>query len=327
MIKKTGFKKKYAKGAPASSDTIADAIILSIKEGVAPWMKSCQEFPPMAPRNALTGQIFSGLKAVSILATGMTDPRWCTYKQSASKGWQVQKNPTSVKMKYFSESPAINDLITGESSSGEKVFRTYYMFNASQIKNVPAFDYEAERQWGDVAAIDEIVANSGLRVINGSDVAIYSKSEDCIYMPNIESYARPLDYYADLVHEIARWTGGPERLNRTLTEDNVDVIEELRINIASLMLCAKYGLPHNPFDIAAHTDEIVDILASDKREIARSSMAANDVCDYILQFAPVPDFMIDDSLGDGLFDDELESNALSDHYDLVKEFDKKTPGL
>jgi antirestriction protein ArdC len=78
---------------------LTDKIVAALEAGTTPWRRP---WDPNAcggstmPVNAVTGPRYRG---VNLLVLGMSshalvsnDPRWCSYRQAATRGWQVRIN-------------------------------------------------------------------------------------------------------------------------------------------------------------------------------------------------------------------------------------------
>ena len=100
---------------------------------------------------------------------------------------------------------------------------------------------------------------SGARISHDqADRAFYNRISDSIHLPLRAAFKTAGDYYGTALHELAHWTGHPERLNReTLNEsyrfgDLEYAKEELRAELASVFMMAERGIPHNPDSHAAY---------------------------------------------------------------------------
>lgn len=60
--------------------------------------------------------------------------------------------------------------------------------------------------------------------------------------------------------------------------------EELRAEIASMMLTRQLGLPHNPDRHAAYVESWINILQKDPSEILKAASDAPKIKDYVLSF-------------------------------------------
>ena len=98
----------------------------------------------------------------------------------------------------------------------------------------------------------------------------------------------PDDVRHTLLHELAHWSGAPQRLNReTLNEsyrfgDLNYAKEELRAELASVFLMAERGIPHNADSHAAYLGSWLQVLRDDKHEIFRAARDAHRAADLLL---------------------------------------------
>jgi antirestriction protein ArdC len=83
----------------------------------------------------------------------------------------------------------------------------------------------------------------------------------------------------------AHWTGHPSRLDRDLAHPFGSVgyaKEELRAEIASLMIGDWLGIGHDPGQHAAYVKSWVQVLKEDPKEILRASRGADMITGYLL---------------------------------------------
>ena len=77
---------------------LTDRIVAALEAGIAPWRRP---WDPNAcgtsttPVNVATGHRYRGVNlfvlGMSALAFTSGDPRWCSYRQAAARGWQVRE--------------------------------------------------------------------------------------------------------------------------------------------------------------------------------------------------------------------------------------------
>lgn len=118
-----------------------------------------------------------------------------------------------------------------------------------------------------------------------SDRAFYNRNTDSIHLPARAAFKTAGDYYGTALHELAHWTGHPQRLNReTLNEtyrfgDMEYAKEELRAELSSVFLMAERGIPHNPDSHTAYLSAWLKSLRDDKHEIFRAARDAHKAAD------------------------------------------------
>ena len=254
------------------------------------------------PRNATTHRRYHGINVLMLglspFAWSTGDNRWCSYKQAAERGWQVRKGERGTVVFFFKRLAVKDGAATGELVSGGtaedrfiSMLRAYTVFHASQIDGIPAMapPETLEVSWRRPKAVETIIANSGATVRVGGGQAFYSPCSDHIQIPPHETFASPEGYAATMLHELGHWTGAEHRLNRDMTArfgTPAYAAEELRVEIASAMMCAELGLPSDVPNHAGYLQSWLRKLKEDKREIFRAAAAAQRIADYCLAFHP-----------------------------------------
>ena len=117
------------------------------------------------------------------------------------------------------------------------------------------------------------------------DRAFYRPATDRIHLPPRDSFPSADTYYATALHELGHWTGHPSRLDRDLAHPFGSVgyaKEELRAEIASLMVGDQLGIGHDPGQHAAYVKSWVQVLKEDPKEILRASRDADKISNYVL---------------------------------------------
>ena len=116
-----------------------------------------------------------------------------------------------------------------------------------------------------------------------------------------------------LLHELSHWSGGLHRLNRDLSESYGSAEytqEELRAELASVLIGAEMGLPCDIQNHASYIKVWIEVLKHDKRGIFRAASDAQKIADYLLGFHP--DYaLVKENAGDS-FEDDAAASTLSD---------------
>ena len=177
---------------------------------------------------------------------------------------------------------------TPDSRHDRLLHRVYTVFNASQIEGIPAHTLRARQEWEIIQAGEAVLQNSGARITHDqADRAFYRRTDD-IHLPSRAAFNSAADYYGTALHELAHWTGHPQRLNReTLNEsylfgDLNYAKEELRAELASVFLMAERGIPHNADSHAAYLGSWLQALRDDKHEIFRAARDAHRAADLLI---------------------------------------------
>jgi len=286
---------------------VTDRIVAALEAGRKPWQKPWD--PTKAgestlPVNAVTGRRYRG---INILVLGLSpkaltsdDPRWCSYKQAQERGWQIRRGETGTTIFFFKRLEIDNSASTAMDSSPDSgdgttrfipMLRAFTVFHASQIEGVPDLEIpKAERPvFERIEDAEIIMRNSGAEVRIGGDRAYYCPATDHIQLPPDFTFRSPASYAAVELHELGHWCGAPNRLARKLdTRFGTEAYsrEELRVELASAMICSTLGLPTDIENHASYVGSWVETLKTDKREIFKASADAQKIADYLLAFHP-----------------------------------------
>jgi antirestriction protein ArdC len=276
-------------------------IIQMLEAGTAPWQKPWEPGSIEMQFNPTTKNPYRGGNAIHLMATGLergySDPRWLTYKQAAENGWQVRKGEKGTQIEYWEFPSRQQDGIENATGPADRskdkdqrpVHRVYTVFNAQQIDGVPPHQRKEHPDWEVVQRGEQILQNSGAKILHDrNDAAFYDRLNDRVHLPPKTAFQKPADYYGTALHELAHWSGHPDRLNRqTLTDsyrfgDTNYAKEELRAELTSVFLAAEGGIPHDTARHAAYVGSWVQTLKGDKNEIFRAARDANRAADFLL---------------------------------------------
>ncbi len=301
--------RRQASEHPAPRDHYAEItaqVIAALEAGTPPWRRPWDQDKagagPLSPRNGVTGRRYSG---INVLLLGMSgfgfgggDPRWLTYKQAESQGWQVRRGERSARV-FFFRKLTLRDGDAAPEAGGEgeggtrtvPLLRAYSVFHASQVEGIPAFGAPTleEAPWRTPEAAETIMRNSGVVFREGGERAFYSPSTDHIQMPPRGAFTTPEGYCATGLHELAHASGARHRLDRDLTGrfgSHAYAQEELRAELTSCFVGAELGLPCDIPNHASYVASWLRTLRQDKREIFRAAAEAQRIADYLLAFHP-----------------------------------------
>jgi antirestriction protein ArdC len=109
-------------------------------------------------------------------------------------------------------------------------------------------------------------------------------------MPPTFAFRSPEAFASVLLHELGHWSGTRSRLDRDLTGrhgSHAYAREELRVEMAQVMICAEIGLSDCEFtNGAAYLADWLRVLRNDKKEVFRAATDAQRIADYLLGFHP-----------------------------------------
>ncbi len=285
----------------AFHEQVAENLIEQLKKGVAPWQKPWEPGDLLAvlPMNPTTGKRYRGINSLNLMSRAYTDPRWLTYKQAVNIGAQVRKGEKSTLVQYWkftdehiktddNNNPVLN-------SEGNPIKeqvrlerpRVFYaaVFNAQQMDNLPELNIKAP-DWDPLERAEQILQTSNAVIRHGeADRAFYRPSTDNIHLPHKHQFPTQDRYYATALHELGHWTGHELRLNRDLSHpfgSESYAKEELRAEIASMLLSGELGIGHDPGQHVAYVSSWIKALQEDPTEIFRAAADAEKIQDYVL---------------------------------------------
>jgi antirestriction protein ArdC len=278
---------------------LTDKIVAALEAGTAPWRRP---WDPNAcggsttPVNAVTGHRYRGVNlfvlGMSSLALVSNDPRWCSYRQAAARGWQVRKGEKATPV-YFYKPIEIEDNATDGARETRHIpiLRTFSVFHASQVDGTPALapPVAAKTVPERIEDAETMVKASGVPVRVGGDRAFYSPALDFIQMPPDEAFHNPEQRAVVVLHELAHASGHPTRLNRDLSGgfgSPAYAKEELRAELTSVAVGSMIGLPCDIPNHASYLQSWIGVLKQDRREIFHAAAEAQRMADYIVGFHP-----------------------------------------
>lgn len=285
-------------------EQVAEKLIEQLENGTSPfqmpWKDDIREYFPFNPT---TNKPYRGMNSLWLMMQGYTDPRWLTFKQAQAKGWTVERGTKGtlinyvkthelVKAKDADQKPILDE------NGKQKVIRvelerpiitSAYVFNAEKIKGITPLSelIPTEQQWQDLDRVEKLIRKTKASIQHGGNQAYYNPSADKITMPKKAQFADTARYYSTLLHELAHWTGHPSRLDRPMitsfgTEEYAK--EELRAEIASLMLGGDLKIGRDFGDHASYVKSWISVLKNDPFELYKASSDAQKIRDFILSF-------------------------------------------
>ncbi len=288
----------------AFHEQVADRLIKQLKQGTAPWQKPWKPGDPLLtlPNNPSTGKRYRGINTIHLMSKGHSDPRWMTYKQATSLGAQVRPGEKGTQVQYWKfteERPKKDD--NGNpvlNSDGKQIKeqvklarpKAFYatVFNAEQLDNLPKLEIKTP-DWEPIDRAEQILKASNAVIHHGqNDKAFYRSSSDEIHLPNKEQFQRQDQYYATALHELGHWTGHESRLSRDLGNpfgSEAYAKEELRAEIASMIMGSELGIGHDPGQHAAYVGSWIKVLEEDPKEIFRAASDAEKIQDYVMSLS------------------------------------------
>lgn len=289
----------------AYAQRIADQLITQLEAGTAPWQKPWAPGEQILPHNAVSGRPYRGSNAIALMlegqSRGFSDPRWLTYRQAQGIGGQVRKGEKGTLIRFYKfegQEPVLGaDGQPTRGADGQVVTqRVRYdrpqmfsaiVFNGDQCNGLPPLAPtvvmpEAQRH----ARAEALLAATGADIRHDQgDRAFYRPATDSIHLPPTGQFSSPDAYYATALHEVGHWTGHPSRLDRDLSHPFGSAgyaREELRAEIASLMVGQELEIGHDPGQHAAYVQSWIQALREDPTEILRACADAERITKHVL---------------------------------------------
>jgi putative DNA primase/helicase len=280
---------------------LADKLIAQLKDGSSPWQKPWKDGQAFGPYNPTTGNRYRGVNIVALMATDFTDPRWMTYKQAQSHGWQVKRGEKAAQIQHWiweQERVRLGENGQPELDSQGKPIRELVrlerpkvigaaVFNAQQIEGIPALEAKRNLEWNHIEQAEKLLKASNARIQHSAQGgAFYRLATDTIHLPNQDRFSNAGDYYSTALHELGHWSGHPDRLDRDLENPFGSAgyaREELRAEIASLILGSELGIGYDPSQHASYVDHWIQILTESPKEILYAAADAERISEYILR--------------------------------------------
>ncbi len=319
----------------AFHEQVAENLIEQLKKGVAPWQKPWEPGDLLAvlPVNPTTGKRYRGINSLNLMSRAYTDPRWLTYKQAIGMGAQVRKGEKSTLVQYWkftdehiktddNNNPVLN-------SEGNPIKeqvklerpRVFYaaVFNAEQVDNLPELSIKTP-DWDPLERAEHILQASNAVIRHGeADRAFYRPSTDSIHLPHKHQFPTPDRYYATALHELGHWTGHELRLNRDLAHPFGSEgygREELRAEIASMLLSGELGIGHDPGQHVAYVSSWIKALQEDPTEIFRAAADAEKIQDYVLALSQQQEIAQKVDTQEAIKMDQIKQNTASYLHNL-----------
>lgn len=313
---------------------VAEKLIEQLKAGTAPWQKpwSIGNVPAFElPYNAITGNRYKGINTFSLLLNGYEDPRWMTFNQASANDWKVKKGEKASLIQFVKTT----DLIAKRDESGKPVLNaegkpvkvsvkldrpiitTAWVFNAAQVNGIPALQKQdiSTLGWDPVERAEKLIASSAANITHvAGDRAFYSPFRDKITMPLKAQFDAPDKYYATLLHELGHWTGHKERLDRSIMNKfgtKAYAREELRAEIASLLIGQELRIGHDPGQHTAYVDSWIKVLQDTPFEIHAAAADAEKIFNYLTGLEQKREIK---AVAQPVSEDQLQQKSTSSKY-------------
>ncbi|WP_231426469.1 ArdC family protein [Pedobacter sp. Leaf250] len=284
---------------------VANSLIEQLKKGTVPWRKpwNGDGIPlPMLPYNVQSGNRYKGINAMNLMLSGREDPRWLTFKQAEAIDAKINRGEKGTLIQFIKTHhqkslrddkgkiiyDEIGQPLIEKTQLNKPIVSSAWVFNAEQTTGLPELfnDIPKKITWDPIERAESLLLASGADISHQYiDNAFYNIRYDSITLPERGQFANAQGYYATALHELAHWTGHPDRLDRaTLMNSGMIAYskEELRAEIASMFIGSELGIGHDTGQHAAYVESWVSILEDTPFEIHSAAMDAEKIFDFLM---------------------------------------------
>lgn len=293
-------KSSKPKFDPAAS--ITNELISIIDRGVLPWRKPWRVGGSSVPLRH-TGEPYQGINnfllTMRTVVGGFASPYWMTLRQANELDAKITKGSRSSIVVYYGTTERRETEMTsdgepeGDDPRRIPFMKSYRVFNADQIEGLDARFHPAPApapahpERSPIPHMQRFFEDIGATVSFAGREACYFPAEDKIYVPPIELFENPLNFYAVWGHELGHWTKARHRLNRSYGEarfgNTAYAREEIVAELCTVFLGQKLGFSAHTLELnAAYLDNWIRVLRSDKRAIFKHAADAQKACDYLV---------------------------------------------
>lgn len=283
---------------------VTQRIVTALAQGVRPWACPWKAHSGSAARPVRhTGEPYRGINVLLLWSTaqeqGYQRNTWLTYRQAEALGGQVRKGERGALVVFSgrhtaAEATPVEDDVTEQAPGQERAYsflRSYTVFNVEQVDGLPAAEslpVSAAASMTPDQRAEAFFAATGALVRHGGNRAFYAPSLDVVQLPEPSAFKDAAAYAGTKAHELAHWTGHPQRLAREFGQrfgDGAGAVEELVAELCAAFVCADLLIGTEPRDDhAAYLAEWLKVLQGDPRAIFTAAAQAQRAADYLHQF-------------------------------------------
>ena len=151
---------------------------------------------------------------------------------------------------------------------------------------IPVSGMEVGRWKPRVSSAEAVLKASSAAIRHDqADRAFYRPGTDRIHLPPRSSFEIADTFFATALHELARSTGQPSRLDRDLAHPFGGVgyaKEELRAEVASRIIGDRLGMGHDPDQHSVYVKCWFQVPRENPKEILRAARDADKITGYAL---------------------------------------------
>jgi len=286
--------------APSSlTARVTAQLIDALNHGVRPWVQPWNSAAALALPLRHNGVPYKGFNIVALWAAAAerqhAHRHWFSFKQAQALGGHVRRGERATHITFYAApgTPVASDDTTTDATSvapRRAVLRSYAVFNAAQIDNLPAHFYATPSPVNDCddAALATRFAAVPAFLTHGGARACYNPTTDTMSLPPRHSFVSTAQYFSTLLHELAHWSGHPTRLARDAfinpgpRSTAAYAREELVAELTAAFLGAELGLPVDHLeDHAAYLDHWLKMLDREPGALLTAASHAQRAADFL----------------------------------------------
>lgn len=245
----------------------------------------------LRPQNPVSEVMYLGgnrLKlGIEAVINNYKDPRWVTYNQAKTNGWQVKKGEKGTRCEKWIFTKTVkekdeNGKIVEIEKKLDKPFPTYFtVFNAEQIEGIPPLELKNIDKEQSFIIAEKFIKSSECPIKEvAQEQAYYSPFDDEIVLPLRTAFRSEEAFLRTTLHEIGHSTGHKTRLNRDMSgafgSENY-AKEELVAELCSLFTQARLNIKLEGEHFNNHTAYLkswIGALKNDPNELFRAATKA-----------------------------------------------------
>jgi putative DNA primase/helicase len=274
-----------------SMTELAGILARQVASHSAPWQRPQAPGYPFMPINPVSGVRYKAINAIDLSAraieAGYTDNRWLTGKQAEALGATMRPRQAGQVIRHW----------TFQEKQDGKIVRLdkpkvtlAVVYNAEQFNGLP------ERPEPVVASIEArtlAVGNAfrnmhaGVAQDANGGGARFDLERDIILLKQRDAADNPAQQHMEAIHQLAHWTGHPSRLGfGGHPPGSIEFArEELRANIASLMMADDLRIGFDPGQHTGFAESWRELILNDPTEIFRAAMVAEKIAHEIVEMS------------------------------------------
>ena len=268
--------------------SVTNRIIFELENGgVPPWLKPWKNVRPtgsLMPHNFATAHAYRGINVPLLwqeaAEKGYAHHLWLSYKQAEGLKGQVRKGERGTHIVFTKKLRGKDE---DDNPKQFSMLKTFNVFNIAQIDGLKLPQPEPIEQGSRNDRLDQVIADTNVRINHGGNQACYVPSMDFISMPLRGQFKDEESYYATMFHELGHATGAKHRLDRDLSGrfgTHKYAAEELVAEMCSAFLCASLGV-QGELRHVGYLDYWLKLLKEDDRAIFTASSKAQQAADFI----------------------------------------------